>query len=100
MKLNPLDWFAPTRDQAEEWSLGDDAVLQAFYGALSAVSASGVRVTQESALRSVAVLACLIVRAETFSALPVDVLRKEGARGRARRGATPPTGCSRSPPTS
>ena len=79
MKLNPLGWFATTRDQAEEWSLGDDAVLQAFYGALSAVSASGVRVTQESALRSVAVLACLIVRAETFSALPVDVLRKEGA---------------------
>jgi hypothetical protein len=64
-EAHPLDWFATTRDQAEEWSLSDDAVLQAFYGALSAVSSSGVRVTQESALRSVAVLACLIVRAET-----------------------------------
>lgn len=77
MKLNPLSWFAPA-DQAEEWDLSDDTLLQAFHGALSAVSASGVRVTQETALRSTAVLACLIVRSETFAALPVDVLRREG----------------------
>jgi HK97 family phage portal protein len=77
VKLNPLSWFAP-KAQAEEWSLSDDAVLQAFYGALSAATSSGVRVTQDSALRSTAVLACLIVRSETFAALPVDVLRRDG----------------------
>ena len=79
MKLNPLSWFAEPRAADEEaWSLGDDAVLQAFYGALAAVSSSGITVTQESALRSTAVLACLIVRAETFAALPVSVLRTVG----------------------
>lgn len=77
MKLNPLTWFAP-KDAASEWTLSDDAVLQAFYGALTVVSASGIRVTQETALRSVAVLACLIVRAETFSSLPFTVLRRDG----------------------
>ena len=79
MSLNPLRWFGTTKDQAdEEWGIGDDNVLRAFYGALAAVSASGVRVTQESSLRSTAVLACLIVRAETFSALPFGVYRKAG----------------------
>ncbi|MGE5623590.1 MAG: phage portal protein, partial [Methanocella sp.] len=79
MRLNPLSWFnEPQAADEETWSLGDDAVLQAFYGALAAVSSSGVMVTQESALRSTAVLACLIVRAETFAALPVDVLRRTG----------------------
>jgi HK97 family phage portal protein len=60
------------------YSIGSDAVLQAFYGALSHVSASGVRVNRDTVLRSTAALACLIVRAETHSALPVDVLRKAG----------------------
>lgn len=76
MNINPLSWFV--KDQVEEWSIDDDNVLRAFYGALAANSASGVRVTQESSLRSTAVLACLVVRAESFSSLPVDVLRKAG----------------------
>jgi HK97 family phage portal protein len=76
LSFNPLRWFV--KDQAEEYSIGDDNVLRAFYGALAAVSASGISVTQESSLRSTAVLACLIVRAESFSSLPVDVLRKAG----------------------
>lgn len=76
MSLNPLRWFV--KDQAEEWGIGDDNVLRAFYGALAAVSSSGIRVTQESALRSTAVLACLIVRAESFSSLPVDLVRRAG----------------------
>jgi HK97 family phage portal protein len=74
--LNPLRWFV--KDQAEEYGIGDDNVLRAFYGALAAVSSSGIRVTQESSLRSTAVLACLIVRAESFSSLPLDVLYKRG----------------------
>jgi HK97 family phage portal protein len=74
--LNPLRWFV--KDQAEEYSIGDDNVLRAFYGALAAFSSSGIRVTQESALRSTAVLACLIVRAESFSSLPADVFKVEG----------------------
>ncbi|MCK9521285.1 MAG: phage portal protein, partial [Dehalococcoidia bacterium] len=74
MKLNPMSWF---RNETT-YTIGDDAVLQAFYGALSVVSSSGVRVNKDSALRSTAFLACLIVRAETHSALPVDVFRKEG----------------------
>lgn len=76
MNLNPARWFV--KNQAEEYSIGDDAVLSVFYGAVSALSASGVRVTKEQAMRSTAVLACLIVRCETFSSLPVDVVRKEG----------------------
>jgi len=81
---NPLRLFVPgagaapaeaITDEAESYSLSDDAVLQAFYGALSRMSSSGIRVTQETAFRSVAVLACLIVRSETFATLPVDVLR-------------------------
>lgn len=75
MKLNPLTWF---RNAADTYSLSDDAVLRAFYGAMSSVSGSGVRVNRDTVLRSTAALACLIVRAETHSALPVDVFRKEG----------------------
>lgn len=74
MKFNPMSWF---RNETT-YTIGDDAVLQAFYGALSVVSSSGVRVNKDSALRSTAFLACLIVRSETHSALPVDVFRKEG----------------------
>lgn len=77
MKLNPLTWF---RNEAETYSIGDDAVLRAFYGALSVLTGAGVRINQDNALRCVAVLACLIVRAETFAALPVDVFRRDGKR--------------------
>lgn len=77
MNLNPLTWFTP-KAEGETYTLGDDAVLQAFYGALANVSAAGVRVTQDSALRSMAVLACLVVRSETFASLPVNVLRRDG----------------------
>lgn len=75
---NPLRWLM--RSEAATYSLSDDNVLQAFFGALSAITSSGVRVTQENAVRSMAVLACLIVRAETFSALPVDVFRKSNGK--------------------
>jgi len=79
LRLNPLRWFTDVKDQAdEEWGIGDDNVLRAFYGALAAVSSSGIRVTQESSLRSTAVLACLIVRAESFSSLPLGVFYREG----------------------
>lgn len=76
--LNPLRWFV--KDEAETYSLGDDAVLKAFYGALARLSTSGVAVNEETAVRCVAVLACLIVRSQTFSSLPLDVLRAEGGQ--------------------
>lgn len=71
---NPLRLFV--RNEAEEYSLSDDNVLKAFYGALSQLSSSGVAVNEQTAMRSTAVLACLIVRAQTVSTLPVDVLRQ------------------------
>jgi len=53
-----------------------DALAQAFfYG--GNVSGSGVRITPETALASVAVDACIEVRAETFSALPGGVFRRQ-----------------------
>jgi len=79
LSLNPLRWFTATKDQAEEeWGIGDDNVLRAFYGALAAVSSSGIRVTQESSLRATAVLSCLIVRSESFSSLPLGVFSRSG----------------------
>lgn len=41
-------------------------------------TASGVAVNSDSAVASVAVLACLIVRAESLMLCPVDVYRKQG----------------------
>ena len=52
--------------------------MQGLLGYVSSNAASGIRVNRETALRSMAVLACLIVRSETHSALPVDVYRKAG----------------------
>ena len=74
MNWNPARWFV--KDQGEEYSLSDDAVLQAVFNVVAA-TASGVRVNQQTALASTAVLACLIVRSETFSTLPVRVLRED-----------------------
>lgn len=75
MQLNP---FAALRGRSERRSQDAvDALAQAFfYG--GNVSASGVRVTPETALASVAVAACIEVRAETFSALPGGVYIREG----------------------
>lgn len=43
-------------------------------------SSAGVRVTTETALASVAVLSCVLIRAETIGALPAGVYRKDGRR--------------------
>lgn len=73
MQLNP---FAALRGRSERRSQGGDAFVQAMlYG--GGASSSGVRVTTETALTSVAVAACIEVRAETFSALPGGVYRRE-----------------------
>lgn len=74
MQLNPLALLRGRRD--EQRNAATDALMQAFsMGA--AASASGVRVTPETALASVAVAACIEVRAETFSALPGGVFQKQ-----------------------
>lgn len=73
MQLNPI---AALRERREEKRNAVDALANAFfYG--GTVSASGIRVTADTALASVAVAACIEVRAETFSALPGGVYRKE-----------------------
>ena len=75
MRLNP---FSALRDRSEKRSQDAvDALAQAFfYG--GNVSASGVRVTADTALASVAVAACIEVRAETFSTPPGAVFKREG----------------------
>lgn len=72
MELNP---FAALRNRRENRNAVDALAQAFFYG--GNVSAAGVRVTPETALASVAVAACIEVRAETFSALPGGVYRRE-----------------------
>lgn len=52
------------------------ALFQLFAGKYA--TASGVSVTSDTAVASVAVLACLIVRAESIMLCPWDVYRKDG----------------------
>ena len=74
MRLNPFGALRDAREKRAQDAV--DALAQAFfYG--GNVSATGVRVTPETALASVAVAACIEVRAETFSSLPGGVFRKE-----------------------
>lgn len=75
MELNPL---AALRNRREKRDAVDALAQAFFYG--GNVSAAGVRVTPESALASVAVAACIEVRAETFSSLPGGVFRREDRR--------------------
>ena len=77
MGLNPFAGIAARRAEQRNTSDGSDALMNAFiYGGNS--SASGVRVTPETALASVAVAACVEIRAETSSALPGMVFEKQG----------------------
>jgi len=56
-----------------------DETSELFRSFLHSYSTStGVSVTSDSAIASVAVLACLIVRAESLMLCPVDVFKKEG----------------------
>lgn len=55
---------------------GPASLFQLFAGNYS--TATGINVNSDSAIASVAVLACLIVRSETLMLMPVDVFRKEG----------------------
>ena len=74
MNLNPVSWIRGRSELRSQDAV--DALAQAFfYG--GNVSASGVRVTAETALASVAVAACIEVRAETFSALPGGVFQRQ-----------------------
>lgn len=75
MNLNPIAALQHRREERSNAAV--DALAQAFfYGGNT--SASGVRVTPETALASVAVAACIEVRAETFSALPGGVFQRDG----------------------
>jgi len=81
VQINPVLWFTRgVKDLGEEYSLSDDAVLRAFYTSVAAGTSSGVQVTQAKSLNCVAVLACLVVRAETFASLPLHILTAGGAK--------------------
>lgn len=74
MQLNPFK-----RRGAQNTAVLDDAaadLFRSFWG--NYATSTGVSVTSDSAVASVAVLACLIVRAESVMLCPVDVYRKEG----------------------
>lgn len=75
MELNPLAVLRGRREKRD----AVDALAQAFFYGGNA-SSSGVRVTADTALASVAVAACIEVRAETFSALPGGVFQKQDRR--------------------
>lgn len=75
MELNP---FAVLRGRREKRDAMDALANAFFYG--GTVSAAGVRVTPETALASVAIAACIEVRAETFSALPGGVFKADGRK--------------------
>lgn len=74
MNLSPLRLFSREHRASK---LDENSPLYQLYAELG-TSSSGVTVTPETALTSVAVVGCLIVRAETFASLPADVLRKKG----------------------
>jgi HK97 family phage portal protein len=71
----PLNPFTALRGRGEKRDALDALANAFFYG--GTVSASGVRVTPETALASVAVASCIEVRAETFSTLPGGVFQKQ-----------------------
>lgn len=72
MRLNPFKREPQNAVVLDEWAA---RFLQAMQ------TSTGVSVNSDTAVASVAVLACLIVRAESVMLCPVDVYRKEG-RGR------------------
>lgn len=74
-----MGWFRntfgrPAAQEPRNESLDD--FLAAF--AVQYATSSGVSVTSDSAVASVAVLACILVRAESLMFCPVDVYRKAG----------------------
>jgi HK97 family phage portal protein len=80
MSLNPFR-RAPEvvpAEASETRDLSEAQILDLAFGFASSLS-NGFNVTQETAFASNAVLACLIVRAETFSSLPVHVYQRAGA---------------------
>ncbi len=80
MNLNPFRRASETPDaggeQRELTQEQQDRLIDIAFGFSTSIARS-FHVTQETALTSTAVLACLIVRAETFSSLPAHVYRKQ-----------------------
>jgi HK97 family phage portal protein len=77
MNLNPFRRPPENPEtETEQRELTETEIIDLAFGFSSLVN--GFNVTQESALTSNAVLACLIVRAETFASLPAHVYRQSG----------------------
>ena len=72
----PVGWFSRTfgLDRQPRNDLTIDEFMGAF--ASSYASSTGIAVNSDSALASVAVLACILVRAESLMFCPVDVYRR------------------------
>lgn len=77
MNLNPATWFRRGEQPQAAATLDETSELFRIFAGLYS-TATGVSVTSDSAVASVAVLACLIVRAESLMLCPVDVYRKDG----------------------
>lgn len=79
MRLNPFSAMRRRRElRAQAQALDETSPLFRLFAGVYA-SHTGISVTSDSAVASVAVLACLIVRAESLMLCPADVIRKEGS---------------------
>jgi len=75
--LNPKRLFKRRTDEQRALDT-DSPLVQAWLASWATATSSGASVTSDSAVAAVAVLACLQVRAETFSSLPGGVFTKDG----------------------
>jgi HK97 family phage portal protein len=78
VNLNPLTWGRRSQPQAAEVLDESSDLFRLFANAYA--TATGVSVTSDSAVASVAVLACILVRSELLMLCPVDVVQKDGRR--------------------
>lgn len=73
-----IDWLRGPQPQPRNAVSLDQGAADLRRLFVGSQTASGVSVTTDSAIASVAVLACLIVRSESLMLCPVDVYRKDG----------------------
>lgn len=78
VRLNPFSALRQRREvRAQAQALDETSTMFRLFAGMYSTH-SGISVTSDSAVASVAVLACLIVRAESLMLCPASVIRKEG----------------------
>ncbi|HSW63669.1 MAG TPA: phage portal protein, partial [Dissulfurispiraceae bacterium] len=83
--MNILSWFKRSVENPAQ-PLTNVELLSALGGALSN---TGVSVTEKTALRNVAVFACIRILSETVASLPLFIYRRLDAGGRERASGHP-----------